>query len=327
MASGDFDTPQIALLVGMPDAASKSGNLFSHSSPLFDSSLLPTSPSPSYIHGSPCPPTPSPTPMLRSAQCSLGSIRWATSTALCDHNLEERVGSPSYLSQNLQDGPRDRRRRTGNSTERKTERATGYDRSLSRAAPPDWTATLTRTVHVASQDSGTGAGSRRPSFVTSFFRRTVRRVRRPSLESDTGSEKGSDTAQNGGQKGFNVNVSRKGTQLARQYSDLVFLSKAKHCGQSRRTPRGHKEVTSRGRRSANVLRVWNICYYAGSSSNRQGSPVIYRNGILRLLIFSTPAATSTGQCCIQRGELLSCRDWAVLRGIEQILERGDSPCR
>lgn len=223
MASGDFDTPQIALLVGMPDAASKSGNLFSHSSPLFDSSLLPTSPSPSYIHGSPCPPTPSPTPMLRSAQCSLGSIRWATSTALCDHNLEERVGSPSYLSQNLQDGPRDRRRRTGNSTERKTERATGYDRSLSRAAPPDWTATLTRTVHVASQDSGTGAGSRRPSFVTSFFRRTVRRVRRPSLESDTGSEKGSDTAQNGGQKGFNVNVSRKGTQLARQYSDLVFF--------------------------------------------------------------------------------------------------------
>ena len=53
-----------------------------------------------------------------------------------------------------------------------------------------------------------------PSFVTSFFRRSVHRVRQlspsPSGETDTGS----DITQNDGQKGDSADVKRKETQLA-----------------------------------------------------------------------------------------------------------------
>ena len=253
MASGDLDVrhvPQIAL-VSTPDATltgTSNDNHFSSAlsrpSPLLDSSRLTTSPSPSDNHGSPC----SPVPILRSARYSLGSIRRATaatSTALCDNNPKERDGSPSYLSPNPQAHDRRRRGRKGtvlgteiteSSTERKTERIAAEDnprfKLLSRAAHPDWIATATRTgvVHVDdSPDAGTSAGSR-PSFVTSLFRRSVRRFRRPSAESDTGS----DTARNGGPKGDNLTVRSKEAQLARpveldlkpqQYSDLGLFQK------------------------------------------------------------------------------------------------------
>ena len=252
MASGDLDVPQIAFLVSTPDAtltATGSDNIFSsaisHSSPRLDSSRLTTSPSPSGNHGSESCSEP-PIPILRSARHSLGSIRWATSTALCDNNPEERDGSPSYHPSN----PRDHRRRgsigtvsgTGSLTKSKadSECTAAEDnlrfKLLSRAAHPDWigarpTATHTGVVHVdASLDAGTSAGLR-PSFVTSFFRRTVRRFKRPSAESDTGS----DTARNGGQKGDNLTgVRSKEAQHARpvkldlkpqQCSDLGLVRK------------------------------------------------------------------------------------------------------
>ena len=252
MVTGDLDVPQIALLVGTPDAtvtlstltATSSDNHFfsalSRSSRLLDNSRLTTSPSPSDNHGSPC----SPIPILRSARSSQGSIRCATttnSTVLCDNNPEERDESPSYLPPNPQ--AQDRRHigtvlGTGSSAERKTERTAAEDslrfKLLSRAAHPDALPTATRTgvVHVdASLDAGTSAGSR----VTRFFRRTVCRFRRPPTESDTGSLTGSDTARNGGQKGDNLTgVRSKEAQLARpvkldvktqQYSDLGLVQK------------------------------------------------------------------------------------------------------
>jgi hypothetical protein len=182
MASGDLDVPQI--LAGMPDARD---NLFSsalsHSSPLLDSSRVPPS---SDNHGSPSSPTPS--PILRSARNSLGSIRWATSTALYDNNHDERDESSSYAP-----NFHNRRQRIGGGSSTHSERAVEDNRRfklLTRAAHPDWTS-QTRVAHVdASLDAGTSAGSR-SSFITSFFRKTVRRVRRPSGESHGGSDKGS----------------------------------------------------------------------------------------------------------------------------------------
>ena len=75
----------------------------------------------------------------------------------------------------------------------------------SRTADSDLT-----TYVAANLDAGTSAGSR-SSSVTSFFKRTVHRIRRPSGESDTRS----DAMRNGGQKGDNADVRLKGARLAR----------------------------------------------------------------------------------------------------------------
>ena len=334
MAS-DLEVPQTALLVGTPDSTltdTSSDNLLSSalspSSPLLNSSRLPTSPSPSDNHGSPC----SPTPILRSARYSLGSIRWASSTALCDNNPEGRDGSTSYLAPN----PHDRELRTGSSTERKTERTPKEDPRFklpSWAAHPDWTgARPSATLHV-NASLGTSAGSR-PSFVTNFFRRTVRRVRRPSGESDTSSDKGSDTAQNGDQKGDNLNVRRKETQLVvfdpkpQRYSDLGVFQK-----QSIMDNREERlEVTKKLHGEAVDLQTF---YESGTvaamrnlrATGKAVTCCLQKQNIETLGFSSTPAATSTGQCRIQRGGLRVGRNSAALRGIKQILERGDSPCR
>jgi hypothetical protein len=186
----------------MPDTTG-SDDLFSsalsRSSPLLDSSRIPPS---SDNHSSPCPPTlsrslsRSPGPVLRPARNSLGSIRWATSTALLsDNNHEERDGSSSYAS-----NPHDRPSR------RRSDIVTGSMDSADAVEGNRRFKLRSRAAHVDANLDGS-----RPSFVTSFFRRTVRRVKRPSGESDAGS----DTARNGGQKRDDVNVKRKGTQLAR----------------------------------------------------------------------------------------------------------------
>ena len=61
-----------------------------------------------------------------------------------------------------------------------------------------------------SLDARSSAGPR-PSSVTSFFKRTVHRIRRPSGESNTGL----GSIRNGGQKGNNADVGRKRPQFAR----------------------------------------------------------------------------------------------------------------
>ena len=100
------------------------------------------------------------------------------------------------------------------STERDVEDNSSFRLGPLPSAHSDVTSTLpppppTHT-HV---DVISDAGSR-PSFVTSFFRRSVHRVRRlspsPSGETDTGS----DITRNDGQKGDSADVKRKETQLA-----------------------------------------------------------------------------------------------------------------
>jgi Ca2+-transporting ATPase len=51
--------------------------------------------------------------------------------------------------------------------------------------------------------------------VTSFFKKTVHRVRRPSPSPSRETDTGSDTTRNDGQKGDNADSKRKGAELAR----------------------------------------------------------------------------------------------------------------
>ena len=82
----------------------------------------------------------------------------------------------------------------------------------SRAAYSDVEGLLSHThAHVDASLDARSSAVPRPSSVTSFFRRTVHRVRRPSGESDTGL----CTTTNSGQKRHNADVKRKRPQLAR----------------------------------------------------------------------------------------------------------------
>ena len=98
-----------------------------------------------------------------------------------------------------------------------------------RAAHSDVPRPLSHThAHVDARLDARSSAGPRPSSVTSFFRRTVRRVRRPSGELDTGL----GTTINGGQKGHNADVKRKRPQLARPVvldlkpeADLDFFQK------------------------------------------------------------------------------------------------------
>ena len=239
MASDDLDIPQIAV-VGVQDDSNPSSSSLALPSPSLDSSRLPPSPPPSDGHGYLSPPT----PILRSARNSLdafgspshlsdnsslppppsptlsahssGSIRWANTTLLRDNNPEEHDGSSSlYLAP-----PSQGHHRKGSigtvssigtsSTERDVEDTSSFRLSPLRSAHSDLTSTLpspTQTHVDASSDAGS-----RPSSVTSFFRKTAHRVRRPS---PSPSDTGSDTTRNDGQKGDNADVKRKGAELAR----------------------------------------------------------------------------------------------------------------
>ena len=238
MASDDLDIPQIAV-VGVPDDSNPSSSALALPSPSLDSSRLPALPSPADFHGFLSPPT----PILRSARNSLdfgspshtsdnsslppppsptltsrssGSIRWANSTALRDNNPEEHDGSSSlYLAP-----PSHGHRRKGSvgtvssiassSTERDVEDNSSFRLSPLPSAHSDVTSTLPSPTHTH-VDVISDAGSR-PSSVTSFFRRSVHRVRRPS---PSPSDTGSDITRHDGQKGDNSDVKRKETQLAR----------------------------------------------------------------------------------------------------------------
>ena len=237
MASDDLDIPQIAV-VGVPDDSNPSLAL---PSPSLDGSRLPPSPSPSDVHGFLSPPT----PILRSARNSQdplgspshssdnsslppppsptltarssGSVRWANSTALRDNNPEEHDGS-SYLAP-----PSHGHRRKGSvatvssigssSTDRDVEDNLSFKLSPMRSAHSDVTSTLPSPTHTH-VDANSDAGSR-PSSVTSFFRRTVHRVRRSSPSPSGETDSASESTRNDGQKGDNADVKRKGAELAR----------------------------------------------------------------------------------------------------------------
>ena len=94
---------------------------------------------------------------------------------------------------------------------------------FTKKGPIDMEIAVTTTHVVDGLDAGLSAGSR-PSSVRSFFRRTIRRVRWASDESD----KSSDATRNGGQKGDNADVRRKGAQLldSKQGAKLAFFQKA-----------------------------------------------------------------------------------------------------
>ena len=239
MASDDLDIPQIAV-VGVQDDNNPSSSVLALPSPPLDSSRLPPSPPPSDIHGYLSPPT----PILRSARNSLdafgspshlsdnsslppppsptlsarssGSVRWANTTLLRDNNPEEHDGSSSlYLAP-----PSQGHHRKGSigtvtsigtsSTDRDVDETSSFRLSPLRSARSDLTSTLPSPTHTH-VDPGSDAGSR-PSSVTSFFRKTVHRVRRSS---PSPSDTGSDTTRNDGQKGDNADVKRKGAELAR----------------------------------------------------------------------------------------------------------------
>ena len=240
MASDDLDIPQIAV-VGVPDDSDPSSSALTLPPPSLDGSRLPSL-SPADFHGFLSPPT----PILRSARNSLdfaspshasdnsslppppsptltsrssGSIRWANSTALRDNNPEEHDGSSSlYLAP-----PSHAHRRKGSvatvssiassSTERDVEDNSSFRLSPLPSAHSDVTSTLPSPTHTH-VDANSDAGSR-PSSVTSFFKRSVHRVRRPSPSPSGETDTGSETTRHDGQKGDNSDVKRKEAQLAR----------------------------------------------------------------------------------------------------------------
>ena len=308
MATGDLDVPQLVIQADMSDASDNPFSAaISHSSPLLDSSHLPPS---SDNHGSPCLHTPSPIlrSAPRSARNSIGSIRWETSTVLCDNNYEERDETSSYPP-----NPHDHRRRRGRGARTDSESAAEDNRRFklqSRATRPEWTSTLptvtdTRMVHVdASLDAETSAGSR-PSFLTSFFRRTVRRVRRQSGESDT-------AVRNGGQKGENANARRKETQLARpavldlkpqQYSDLGFFQKKSITDNLKERLEATKKLHGEAVDLQMFYESGTVATMRNLRATGKSVPCGLQKQSIETLILSTPAATSTGQCRIQRGGL------------------------
>ena len=252
----DLDIPQIAIagvLGQLDDSPFLSAP--SRTSPLLDSSRLHPSLSPTDNHGSSLssltpilrssrnsldtfgslshvsdnsslPTTPSPTFSAHSSTSSSDSTsnRLASSNTILvrERKPEEHYGSPSLYLGPPSCGHR-RKGSAASSIGRRSETGHAEDKNSnmpsSRAALSDLT-----TTHVADGlDAGLSAGSR-PSSVRSFFRRTIRRVRRASDESD----KSSDATRNGGQKGDNADVRRKGAQLldSKQGAKLAFFQKA-----------------------------------------------------------------------------------------------------
>ena len=243
MASDDLNIPQIAV-VGVPDDNTPSSSSPPVPSPSLDSSRLPPSPSTSDSHaylspitpilrsarnsldplGSPShtsdnsslPPPPSPTLSAHSS----GSVRWANSTILRDNNPEEHDGSSSLY---LAPPPHGHRRKTsigtvssigsGSTTEQDADDNSSFRLSPLRSAHSDVTSTLPSPTHTH-VDTASDVGSR-PSSVTSFFKKTVDRVRRPSPSPSRETDVGSDTTRNDGQKGDNADGKRKGAELAR----------------------------------------------------------------------------------------------------------------
>ena len=180
----------------------------SQNSPDFSGSLSRTS-----ENSSPLPP---PSPTLFAESCS--PVHWANSTVLHENKTDGHHGS-LYLAP----PPHSRRRKgsVGPASSIGFGKRSDNDRSadVSKAA----------SGHVeASLDAGSNTGLRDSSSVTSsvssFLRRTIHRIRRPSGKSDTGS----DTTRNCGQIRNNADVRRKGTQLAarldlNQDADFVFF--------------------------------------------------------------------------------------------------------
>jgi hypothetical protein len=157
------------------------------------------------------PPHPSPTHPSTCSSSQSSSIQWAANSILSRDKDEEQ----------------DRRRKRGNSS---TERNAKYNSSLRpsplRSAHSD-VATSPTPAHVdASSDAGL-----RPSSVTRFFRRTIRRVRRSSSSPNgaTDTLAGSDTTRNDGQKGDHVEVKGKRTRPApldlKQEADFGYFQK------------------------------------------------------------------------------------------------------
>ena len=243
MASDDdLDIPQIAV-VGVPDDINPSSSSSAVPSPTLDSSRLPPSPSTTDSHAYLSPIT----PILRSARNSLdplgspthtsdnsslapppsptlsahssGSVRWANSTTLRDNNPEEHDGSSSLY---LAPPPHGHRRKastgtvssvgSGSTTEQDADDNSSFRLSPLRSAHSDVTSTLPSPTYTH-VDTTSDVDSR-PSSVTSFFRKTMHRVRRsspsPSRETDTFS----DTTRNDGQKGDNADAKGKGAELA-----------------------------------------------------------------------------------------------------------------
>jgi Ca2+-transporting ATPase len=237
MASDDLDIPQIAV-VGVPDDISPSSSSPAVPSPSVDSSRLPPSPSTTDSHA-----YLSPTPILRSARNSLdplgspthasdnsslvpppsptlsahssGSVRWANSTILRDNNPEEHDGSSSLYLAPPSHGHR-RKGSTGtvssigsgSTTEQDADDNSSLRLSPLRSTHSDVTSTLPSPTYTH-VDSVSDGGSRHSS-VTSLFKKTVDRVRRPSPSPSRETDTGSDTTRND-----NADGKRKGAELAR----------------------------------------------------------------------------------------------------------------
>lgn len=161
------------------------------------------------------PAPPSPTLSAHSS----GSIHWANSTILRGNNPEDHDGSSSlYLGL----PPQGHRRKGSNatvssvgssSTERDAENNSSIRLSPLRSTHSDVTSALPSPTHTH-VDANSDAGSRPPS-VTSFIKRNVHRVRRPSPSPSGETDTASETTRNDGQKGDNADVKRKGAELAR----------------------------------------------------------------------------------------------------------------
>jgi P-type Ca2+ transporter type 2C len=244
MASDDdLDIPQIAV-VGVPEDNIPSSSSSAVPSPSVETSRLPPSPSTTdtYAYLSPI------TPILRSARNSLdplaspthmsdnfslpappsptlsaqssGSVRWANSTILRDNNPEEHDGSSSLY---LAPPPHGHRRKasigtvssigSGSTTEQDGDDNSSFRLSPLRSAHSDVTSTLPSPTYTH-VDNASDVGSR-PSSVTSFFQKTMHRVRRPSPSPSRETDTGSETTRNDGQRGDNADAKRKGAQLAR----------------------------------------------------------------------------------------------------------------
>ena len=243
MASDDLDIPQIAV-VGVQDDNTPSSSSSAIPSPSLDSSRLPPSPSATDNHAYLSPITPilkstrnsldplsspthtsdnsslAPPPSPTLSAYSSGSVRWANSTILRDNNPEEHDGSSSLF---LAPPPHGHRRKSStgtvssigsvSTTEQDADDNSSFRLSPLRSAHSDVTSTLPSPTftHV---DTTSDAGSR-PSSVTSFFKKTMHHVRRPSPSPSRETDIGSDTTHNDGQKGDNADSKGKGAELAR----------------------------------------------------------------------------------------------------------------
>ena len=145
------------------------------------------------------PPPPSPTLSGHSSR----SVRWANSTILRDNNPEEHDGASSLY---LAPPPHGHRRKGsigsvssiggGSTTEQDADDNSSFRLSPLRSTHSDVTSTLPSThTHV---DTASDVGSR-PSSVTSFFKKTLHRLRRPPPPPSRETDTGPDTTRNDGQ--------------------------------------------------------------------------------------------------------------------------------